>query len=182
MSEKSKGITLGIFVAGIVIAILASSLVSTVISLQYSFGPKGEQGLQGLQGLQGVQGIQGVQGVKGDVGLNGSTGLMGPQGPEGNVSLAKIAGWLPTPAYDSNWTLIMNSHWYNFTHGLNTTELTVYVFHKDAQGIIIPLTPSYPNTSGHWRIISPDAIQVMKDADIADPSLVRVLAWKIPQT
>ena len=159
---------MGLFIAGIVIAILASSLVSTIISLQYSFGPKGEQG------TQGVQGIQGIQGLKGEIGL---------QGPEGNVSLENISGWLPSPAYDSGWTLISNSQWFNFTHGLNTTELIVYILHKDAQGIIIQPTPnSNTDTSAYWRIASPNEIQVMKTFDIIQWSLVRVLAWKIPQT
>jgi hypothetical protein len=164
MSEKPKGITMGLFIAGIVIAIFASTLVSTVISLQYSFGPKGEQG------TQGVQGIQGIQGVKGDIGL---------QGPEGNVSLENISGWLPSPAYDSGWTLISGSVWHNFTHGLNTTELVVYMLGKDQQGDIYQI--GQYGSSEYWRIASSNEILAMRDPNAA-VFLVRVFAWKIPRT
>jgi len=74
------------FLMGLIIAILASSLLSTVISSQLAFGPQGpegDQGIAGAQGLQGLQGSQGVQGTQGEVGPQGEQGIIGPQGPQG---------------------------------------------------------------------------------------------------
>ena len=45
------------FLVGIVVAILASSLISTVISTQYVRGPKGDKGDSGPVGPQGLSGI-----------------------------------------------------------------------------------------------------------------------------
>jgi hypothetical protein len=83
------------FLMGIVIAILASSLLSTVISSQLAVGPQGPKGDQGIAGTQGVQGTQGEVGPQGDQGFTGpkgdtgdtgpigEQGLIGPQGPQG---------------------------------------------------------------------------------------------------
>ena len=175
---------MGLFIAGIVIAILASSLVSTVISLQYSFGPQGSQGPQGLSGqngLNGAQGIQGPQGVQGSQGVQGLKGDTGLQGPEGNVSLENIAGWLPSPAYDSGWTLISGiGSWHNFTHGLNTKELIVYMLGKTEEGDIYPIGQYDGGSMGYWRIASPNEILVTRTQ--LSIVLIRVLAWEIPQT
>jgi hypothetical protein len=54
--KSSVGISKGMFVAGIVVAILISSLASTVASMMLSVGPKGDRGDQGIQGPQGIQG------------------------------------------------------------------------------------------------------------------------------
>lgn len=69
--EKTfTGISTTTFIAGLIIAILASSLISTFIAVQWAAvqGPKGEKGDTGSQGLQGEQGIQGLKGDKGDPG------------------------------------------------------------------------------------------------------------------
>jgi hypothetical protein len=84
-------ISKGMFVAGLVIAIVVSSGIGMVASSQLSFGPKGDTG------ATGPQGIQGIQGVKGD---NGDTG---PQGPAG-ASAGALVGIIAVPAvafYDS---------------------------------------------------------------------------------
>jgi hypothetical protein len=44
MSNKAGGISLRMFIAGIVIAILASSTLSTVIATQFAGGPQGPPG------------------------------------------------------------------------------------------------------------------------------------------
>jgi len=155
------------FIAGIIIAILASSALSTAIATQVITGPQGspgpqgetgpqgiqgEQGLQGIQGVQGLkgdkgdtgpqgpqgetgpqgeQGIQGIQGVKGDEGDEGPQGIQGPEGPQGEPGLGVEPGFLVAPAYDSgwisNWTDWEGISFINLTHGLNTTEVFVYV-------------------------------------------------------
>ena len=71
------------FLMGIIIAILASSLLSTVISSQLAVGPQGPKGDKGDTGPQGEQGPTGLQGEIGPQGLQGETGPTGPQGPEG---------------------------------------------------------------------------------------------------
>ena len=51
MSNQGKGISIGVFIAGIILAILVSSLLAVVIATQFAVGP---QGLQGEPGLPGV--------------------------------------------------------------------------------------------------------------------------------
>jgi hypothetical protein len=105
MAEVS--ITISKLIAGIIIAILASSAISVGASTMLATGPKGdtgpqgEQGIQGLtgdtglqgpigpQGQQGIQGEQGPQGAKGDTGETGDTG---PQGPPSNATRYVIEG------------------------------------------------------------------------------------------
>jgi hypothetical protein len=59
LSER-KGISKGLFVAGIIISILASTLAATTFSIQFARGPKGDTGQEGPRGLQGIQGPPGV--------------------------------------------------------------------------------------------------------------------------
>ena len=70
---SQPGISKTTFIATLVIAILASSFISTIVAMQWAVvqGPKGDKG---DTGPQGPQGLQGVQGPKGDT---------GPQGPSG---------------------------------------------------------------------------------------------------
>jgi hypothetical protein len=83
------------FLIGLVIAILASSVISIVVSTQWAViqgpkgdkgdaGPQGEQGSIGPQGAQGPQGIQGQKGDKGDTGPQGLQGSAGSQGEKGD--------------------------------------------------------------------------------------------------
>jgi hypothetical protein len=60
--KSSVGISRGMFVAGIVVAILISSLASTVASMMLAVGPKGDKGETGSTGLQGIQGPLGPKG------------------------------------------------------------------------------------------------------------------------
>ena len=158
------GVSRKTFIAGVIVAILASSALSTVVATQLvagpqgpkgdkgDAGPQGEQGIQGLQGetgpqgpqgdtgpqgLQGEQGIQGPQGVKGD---KGDTGPQGIQGPQGEPGLGVEPGFLVAPAFDSdwigNWTVggLLGLDLINITHGLNTTEVFVYVIGRWEEG------------------------------------------------
>jgi hypothetical protein len=81
-------LSMGKLIAGIVIAILASSAISVGVSTQLITGPEGPQGLQGNTGPQGPQGEQGEtgpQGATGPTGPTGDTGATGPQGPKGDT-------------------------------------------------------------------------------------------------
>jgi hypothetical protein len=97
-----------VLVAGVVIAILTSSIIGMVVSSQLSFGPKGDKGDVGTTGPQGQQGIQGIKGDTGDV---------GPQGPTG----------LFIPDYDSGWMDISNKagQYFDITHNMNSTDIIV---------------------------------------------------------
>ena len=63
--EKSVGISKNMFIIGLLIAIVASTLVSTIVVTQLLTvqGPKGDKGDTGSQGLQGEQGPLGPTGV-----------------------------------------------------------------------------------------------------------------------
>jgi len=67
MSEGRSlvGISKTTFVVGLIIAILASILVSTFVAMQWLKGPKGDKGDTGSQGPQGLQGPQGERGLPG---------------------------------------------------------------------------------------------------------------------
>lgn len=90
-----KLVSMSVFFVGLVSAILVSSLVSAVISMQWAVGPQGPIGPQGPQGVRGdtgatgpaglvgPQGAIGPQGAKGDKGDTGATGATGPAGPAG---------------------------------------------------------------------------------------------------
>ena len=89
------------FIAGILIAILASSAISIGASTMLFSGPQGPQGPKGETGAtgpagpigttgavgttgpQGPQGTQGEMGATGDTGPQGAKGDTGPTGPEG---------------------------------------------------------------------------------------------------
>jgi hypothetical protein len=116
MGKMADGISKGMFAAGLVIAILASSGIAMVISSQLSFGPKGDKGDTGPQGTQGVQG------PKGDTGDTGPQGVQGIQGLSG----------LFLPDYDSGWIDITdkNGQYFNITHSLSSTDVIVDITGK----------------------------------------------------
>jgi hypothetical protein len=66
VEKMSEGISRATFLTGLIIAVLASSLISSVVSMEFSLGPKGDKGDKGDTGPQGIQGIQGEQGLLGN--------------------------------------------------------------------------------------------------------------------
>lgn len=151
------------FLMGMVIAILASSLLSTVISTQLATGP---------QGIQGEQGLTGPKGDKGDIGPQGE------QGPIGNFTIDSIDGLLPAPAYDSGWVPLVSNQWISYLHNLNTTEVFVYVLGKSSQGI----NQMRLGDSAYWFIESKDELLLYVSASAEQYYLlIRVQIWKIAQ-
>lgn len=147
MSDITKLVSMRLFVAGIIIAILASCLVSTIIATQLSIGPQGPQGIQGVQGpqgdqgsagAQGIQGVPGAQGVHGPQGIQGpqgETGLEGPVGPQGEIGLQGpqgiqgVPGGFGAPDYDSDWVPLSNIETNYFIHNLGSQDnLFVYLY------------------------------------------------------
>ncbi|MFB0514424.1 MAG: hypothetical protein ACETVQ_02490 [Candidatus Bathyarchaeia archaeon] len=94
---EKAGITMGKFIAGLVIAILVSSAVSAAISTQLL--------------------VAGPEGPQGETGATGATGPEGPPGPQGPY----------LPDYDSGWLDITNEagKYFNVTHNLNSEDLIV---------------------------------------------------------
>ena len=64
MSEGKMGISKTMFIIGLIVAILASSLISVMTSMQWALikGPKGDKGDKGDTGATGPAGPQGEQG------------------------------------------------------------------------------------------------------------------------
>ena len=219
------------FLIGLVIAILAASLISTVISTQLVavgpqgpkgdigdtgqglIGPQGEKGdtgdaglqglkgdkgdtgdigAQGLHGVQGEQGQVGPQGLKGDKGdtgdtgpqgLQGEQGIQGPQGEQGLpgvITIENFTGWMTAPAYDSGWVNASYSPWMVFEHGLNTTELFVYIVRNDSKWGI---NQHYGTHYVDWLLLSKNEIIVVVDAYITQPTYdyIRIMIWKISE-
>jgi hypothetical protein len=57
--SKSTGISQAVFVGGLIFAIVASSLFSTLVATQLMIGPQGPKGDKGDTGPQGPSGLQG---------------------------------------------------------------------------------------------------------------------------
>jgi hypothetical protein len=105
-----KLVSMSVFLAGLIVAILVSGGVSAVVSTQWARGPQGPEGPQGEHGIQGLTGATGPagptgpagatgatgptgpQGAKGDKGDTGATGATGPQGPAGSATRSVIEG------------------------------------------------------------------------------------------
>jgi hypothetical protein len=183
------GISKTMFMAGLIIAVLVSTGISTVIITQYASGPKGETGPQGEQGPQGGQGPQGLQGSQGLQGIQGLRGIQGEQGLPGVVTIENFSGWVSAPAYDSGWVSIyMNSSENAFYHGLNTTNLLVYILRNTTTifnywGIYENFGMSEPAT--WWRLTSNNQILVTA-MDIpggnVESDYIRVMIWKISES
>lgn len=196
------------FIAGLIIAILVSSALSALIASQLAAGsqgpqgpeglhgeqgPLGEQGPQGPEGPQGPQGEPGLQGEQGPQGPEGPPGEPGPQGPQGEPGLGVEPGFLVAPAFDSdwlgNWTETDDLYFINLTHGLNTTEVFVYMIgrfenesiHQFAYGGLYYLCHDY----GVFWVLTENKIQIFRlqpdDAPWAWLE-VRVMIWKITQS
>lgn len=165
------------FIMGLIIAILAASVISIMASWQLAVGP------------------QGPQGPKGD---KGATGEQGPQGEPGLPGLGVEPGFLVAPAFDSNWQgnwttgTIMGLDLINITHGLNTTELVVYVLgrwefdnetyvHHFGYGGLI--TPGSSEGLGIFWVLRENEIWILRFPDSATDLFawveVRVMLWKL---
>ncbi len=105
------GIQKTTFAVGLILAILASSMLSTAITTQ----------------------LMVVQGPKGD---KGDTGPQGPAGPAGVFTVKNLSGWLSAPAYDSGWVLTNSSRQIWLVHNLGTVEVLVYATYLTSAGMI----------------------------------------------
>ena len=110
------GISTSTFIAGLVVAILVSSLLSIiVITTLWARGPQGETGSPGPQGETG------------------------PQGSLGVLTVENLSGWLPAPAWDGGWTNATDQTpgYPVFLHSLNTTNVLIHIQANGTQTIEI---------------------------------------------
>ena len=129
-TRSCLGISTIMFVAGLVIAILVASAISTVVSMQFIAGPqgpqgeKGDSGPQGEQGPQGETGATGATGATGPAGASGATGATGAQGPQG------VQGSPGITTVNSSSILFVNAT-------LNPTPITNVTITAPANGVVI---------------------------------------------
>jgi len=78
---KNLGISKTTFIVGLIIAIVASSLISVLATTQLALikGPKGDKGDKGDTGDTGATGPQGLQGATGPQGPQGLQGISGDE-------------------------------------------------------------------------------------------------------
>jgi len=82
----------GVFLAGVVVAILVSSVVSVALSSVLAVGPQGPEGAQGLQGEKGATGEAGASGAAGATGATGAQGAKGDKGDKGDTGATGAVG------------------------------------------------------------------------------------------
>src|SRR4030043_2103272 len=106
----------GIEVKTLIIAVIASVILSVGISYVFI---QGKEGPQGIQGIHGIQGIQGVQGPKGDT------------GPQGSAELEEYIALARRPDYDSGWIYAPakgDLAALKISHNLGTINYIVYIW------------------------------------------------------
>ena len=150
----SIGISKTIFVVGLIVAILASTLITTGISMQFGLqGPKGEKGDKGDTGTTGPQGSQGATGSQGSIGLTGPagpTGATGSQGLQGATGATGATGpkgdkgdtGAPPPAA-AHVSAVLDDAYSLSVLGIDTHHVTGYVVNfgdKIADNIVISMT------------------------------------------
>jgi len=178
MADVKTGISKTMFVAGLIAAILASSLISVVAMTQIST-------LLGLKGEKGDKGDTGATGATGATGPTGATGATGPQGLQGIQGTQGARGF-STPDYDSGWINIAPGETISLVHALGTTNVYVYMIGKDAAGLIHQLDYGW-DTSGTgilhygaaWYGLDANAINVNRGPNDGNWVQVRVMIWII---
>ncbi len=139
----ADGISKTMLVAGLVIAIVASSAIGMVVSSQLSFGPKGDKGDTGATGPTGATGTTGATGPIGATGPQGEPGI-GFE-PTGYVSVSPAA-FVPSDSTDATYIGFFvgnrDTHGVDFVgvvqlpHGTTITNVTSYWYDADTSGDI----------------------------------------------
>ena len=169
--NKGVGISKTMFVVGLVVAILASSLIASAVSMQYAKGPQGDKGDKGDTGATGATGATGPQGE------TGPQGTQGERGPRG----------FGTPDYDSGWRSIAPGETLTLAHVLKTTNVYVYVVGKNAAGLIHQLDYGWIYAGGigtakyglAWHSLDGDLIKLTRATEDENWVQVRVMIWII---
>ena len=160
-------ISIGKFIAGIIIVILVSSVISVGVSTVLIKGVQGPVGLQGPQGEQGAKGDTGDTGPAGEKGDTGATGAQGEQGETGATGETGPVGAQGVPGpqgpylpdYDSGWVNITDKagQYITLDHDLNYDDVLVDItgqtepgdsVHQRYFGLIFVSTPGWSQTYG----------------------------------
>jgi len=205
MEYANEGISKNTFIAGIIIAILLSTVISLSLSIQFSVGPQGNTGPQGSQGEQGIQGIQGTQGIQGETGpqgLTGATGSQGQKGDDGEQGIQGVQGLqgidglqgiqglrgekgdmgpigaFGDPDYDSGWVHLSVGDYTDFKHNLGQEDnLFVYVIGRFyGGGYWWYCQDSYWIS---WYTLDSNTLTIYRFYDDDSYDQARVLIWKI---
>jgi len=165
------GISRRLFLVGIILTILSTSVITYGLVRLMKTGPTGKQGPQGVQGLQGVQGIQGIQGIQGPV---GETGPQGPQGIEGPPGRDRIyASWSvtwKTLTIDKQWSEDVGFEVFPAIFDYNFSTGALYGAYNESIGFTATMT-IYVNRTGPISFVlgSDDGSQLSLDgAQIID--------------
>jgi hypothetical protein len=172
MSQGSTGISQSTFLLGIIIAILASSIIAPVVGNQLGI-------------VQGPQGEPGPMGPPGEPGPQGAPGPEGEPGPMGILNPNYDSGWILIPDTGSGADLL------NIEHGLGTQNIFVYMVGRDTWGFVHQgsfggyVDIADRDTGAYWIATDGDSITVWrKQSD--DPwgaprwHEVRLLVWVLP--
>ena len=177
---KNVGISKTMFVLGMIVAIIASSLIASSVSILYAKGPKGDKGDTGDTGATGATGATGPKGDTGPTGLQGSRGFGNPDYDSGWV---EMPGDRFDPASPPNAPVTL-------THGVGTTNLVVYLVGKNRDGIIHQVQNGYVGSSSpglyygiRWYNLTDSAITIYRGDDDSNSyfcwDYARVMLWKI---
>jgi len=122
---KNSGISKTMFIAGLITAILASSLISVMATTQWAIlkGPKGDKGDTGDTGTTGTMGPQGLQGIQ---------GVQGPAGPA-TVFARWDVHWR-TLTGDLQWGSEVGTSRFSSTFDYNWGSGTVFLGYDDYIG------------------------------------------------
>ena len=168
---------MGKLIAGIVIAILASSAISVGASTMLAVGPQGSEGPQGPQGEQGIQGLTGdtgsqgpqgatgTQGEKGDKGDTGETGATGPEGPPGNATKYLIEGSFNVTE-EGDLTKFVETPFLNYTYHWKRIDISQLTL-SDMASVQVYLSTYFESIE---NVTEP--IQLWRDAGVTHGSIV----------
>ena len=161
IGRSSSGISTIVFVAGLIVAILASSALSIVVAMQLAIGPQGPAGPQGPQGVQGLQ---------------GPVGILNPDYDSGWVATNdRIVVEFNHTLGTSDIFVYVLAKWYRDWPGSGGPMVHQFYYGGDSYGV-----PE--QTQGfYWNCYTenPNMIQVSQYGGRADE--LRVLIWKLPE-
>jgi len=191
-----SGVSTRTFVVGLVIAILASSALSTVVATQWAVGPQGPQGPQGPKGDTGAQGEQGVPGAPavypggfitvaaaqfegyfGDMGASASRFTAGSGGSRyAQVHLPHMATIRNMTAYIYDNTTVYNGVLELWCYNLTTDTMVGPMAHVETS---IPGASPYPQALYNGTIAFPkvdnqNCIYVLRYFDAPGPTYLQV--------
>lgn len=151
---KGVGISKTMFIVGLIVAILASSLISVMVAMQWALiqGPKGDKGETGATGSQGLQGLQGIQGPE------------GPAGPATTFARWNLT-WMNSSGTD--WVAVVGTSTWGavFDHDFGTSVL--FAGYSDNIGFYANMTINMQRDGPvHFVIGSDDGSQLYVDEEL----------------